>query len=176
MDVETEITLLRLNIDDTIHTFYKRVQDFRTKLIYSRDSVDKMRLIKFYQKVMTTSRNHFPVTRGFISDLNIHINKYGSNTTHPTHTRTSIYEYLICIEAPAKLNVGFHCNYRIKIKISIKSNNNMNQKMASIHHVVLRAYCVTRSMPCNGKIYVMMGIRSTKNQHFFETLHYSRMS
>ena len=34
----TEITLLKLHENDTIHTFYRRVQDLQIKLLYSRAS------------------------------------------------------------------------------------------------------------------------------------------
>ena len=33
MDVSTEITLLRLQDNENIHSFYKRVQDIQTKLL-----------------------------------------------------------------------------------------------------------------------------------------------
>ena len=48
MDVATEITLLRLKNDDTIHSFYERVQDIETKLLYSHKNIDKTSLLKFY--------------------------------------------------------------------------------------------------------------------------------
>ena len=74
--------------------------EIKTKRQYSRDSIDKIRLIKFYLKAMASSKTQFPLLQGFVSEINLHINKYGSNVIHPTHTCTSIYEYLISIEAP----------------------------------------------------------------------------
>ena len=41
LKVATEITILHVKNDDTIHLFYKRVQDIRTKLLYSCKNVDK---------------------------------------------------------------------------------------------------------------------------------------
>ncbi len=57
MDVATEITLLKLHENDTIHTFYRRVQDLQTKLLYSCENVDKTRLLKLYLKAMATSKD-----------------------------------------------------------------------------------------------------------------------
>ena len=100
MDVATEITLLKLHENDKIHTFYRRVQDIQTKLLYSRENVDKTRSLKLYLKVMATSKDHFALLQGFIADLNIHINNHGANVPHPDLTCTIIYEYLLSIEAP----------------------------------------------------------------------------
>ena len=96
MDVATEITLLRLKNDDTIYSFYERVQDIETKLLYSHKNIDKTSLLKFYLKAMGISKLHFPFLQGFISDLNIHITKYGSNTPHPTHTCASMEARFKC--------------------------------------------------------------------------------
>ena len=74
--------------------------EIQTKIQYSRECIVKTHLIKFYLKAMTSFKTHFPLLQGFVSDINLHINKYGSNVVHPTHTCTSIYEYLISIEAP----------------------------------------------------------------------------
>ena len=53
---------------------------------------------------MATSKDHFPLLKHFISDLNFHINKYGVNVKHPTHTCGSIYDYLLSIDAPERFN------------------------------------------------------------------------
>ena len=100
LDVASEITLLKINSSDTIHTFFKRVQDIETKLIYSRETIDKTRLLSFYLKAMATSTVHFNLLQHYISDLNYHINTYGSNITHPVHTCSSVYDYLVTVEAP----------------------------------------------------------------------------
>ncbi len=39
-NVSTEITMLRIDPNDTIHTFYRYVQDIQTKLLYSCENVD----------------------------------------------------------------------------------------------------------------------------------------
>ena len=48
MGIASEITLLQLNSDDYIHTFFKRVQDIQTKLQYSRENIDKLHFIEFF--------------------------------------------------------------------------------------------------------------------------------
>ena len=48
IDVATEIKLLHLNHNNTIHTFYHCVQEIQTKLQYSRENDDKTRLLKLY--------------------------------------------------------------------------------------------------------------------------------
>ena len=57
-------------------------------------------------------------TRIYIN-LSIHISKYGSNTNHPTHTCTSIQEYIISIEAPKNFSTDIHSCYNIIVKIII---------------------------------------------------------
>ena len=79
LDVASEITLLKIHSSDTIHTFFKRVQDIETKLMYSRETIDKTRLLSFYLKAMATSTVHYNLIQHFISDLHYHINTYGSN-------------------------------------------------------------------------------------------------
>ena len=74
--------------------------------MYSRENLDKTRLVKFYLKAMATYQDHFPLLQLFISDLNMHIAKYGSNTNHPTRSFTSIYEYLISIKAPERFIIS----------------------------------------------------------------------
>ena len=64
---------------------------------------------------MATSHDHFPLVQCFISDLNIHINKYGSNTNHPTHKCTSIYEYLLSIDALETFDIGTQSKHKHKI-------------------------------------------------------------
>ena len=112
LDVATEITLLKLNDNDTIHSFYKRVQDIQTKLLYSREIVDQTRLLKLYLKAMATSKDHFQLLQGFISTLNIHINEHSANIALPTLTCTTIYEYLISIEAPERFTISNSHNYK----------------------------------------------------------------
>ena len=53
--------------------------------MYSRETVDKTRLFKFYLKAMANSTTHFHLLQHFISDLNVHISTYGSNIAHPKH-------------------------------------------------------------------------------------------
>ena len=108
MDVSSEITLLQINNDDNIHTFFKRVQDIQTKLQYSRESIDKTRLISFYLKAIGTSFLYFPLLQGFMSELNQHISKNGTNVSHPLMTCLSIHEYLLSIDAPENFVKGSH--------------------------------------------------------------------
>ncbi len=122
MDVATEITLLRLKDKETIHTLYKRVQDIQTKLLYSRENIDSTRLLKFYLKAMATSKDHFPLIQIFIADLNNHINTFGANVPHPIHTCTSVYEYLISIEAPELFIVSQQNLYKNKNKNNYRYN------------------------------------------------------
>ena len=68
---------------------------------------------------MSILKDHFSLLQGFISNLNIHISKYGSNTNHPTHTCTSIYEYIISIEAPENFSTDIQSCYNIIVKIII---------------------------------------------------------
>ena len=133
----TEITLLKLNSNDTIHTFFRRVQDLQTKLRYSRETIDKTRLLKFYLKAMATSKDHFPLIQQFISDLNLHINKYGANVRHPTHTCGTIYDYLISIDAPERFHQqpniahsGFHRN-----KKAYKNRSTSSPNISALEHV-----------------------------------------
>ena len=100
MDIAIEITLLQLQDNENIHSFFKRVQDFQTKLSYSREIIDKTRLFKFYLKAIGLSKDHLLLVQGFIPNLNIHICKFGANIAHPIHTCISIYEYLLSIDAP----------------------------------------------------------------------------
>ena len=72
MDVASEITLLNIRHTNTIHTFYKRVKDIETKSIYSRESVDKTRLLKFYLKGMAEFNDHFHLIQSFISAKSSH--------------------------------------------------------------------------------------------------------
>ena len=125
MDVVSEITLLKINNMDTIHTFYKRVQEFKTKLIYSRETVNKTRLLRFYLKAMATSTVpvHFPLLQHFISDLNIHISKSGSNVAHPTHTCSTVYKYLLTVDAPENFSISHNNKYKNHKNHSYKNNN-----------------------------------------------------
>ena len=50
MDVASEINLLQISNEDTIHTFFERVQEIQTKLNHSREHIDKTPLIKFLDK------------------------------------------------------------------------------------------------------------------------------
>ena len=104
-DVATEITMLKINQNNTIHTFYQRVQDLQTKLPYSKETVNKIHQLKLYLKAMAASKDHFHLLQHFISDLNLHINKYGANTKHSTHTCGSIYNYLVSTDAPERFNL-----------------------------------------------------------------------
>ncbi len=110
LDVATEITMLKVSSNDTIHTFYNKIQDLQTKLRYSCKTVDKTWVLRLYLKAMAALKDHFPLLQHFISDLNLHINKYGANTTHPIHTCASIYDYLLSIDAPERFNLtsSFH--------------------------------------------------------------------
>ena len=112
LDVASEITHLKIHSSDTIHTFFKRVQDIETKLLYSRETIDKTRLLSFYLKAMATSTVHYNLIQHFISDLNYHINIYGSNIAHPLHTCSSVYDYLVTIEAPATFSFPSKNNYK----------------------------------------------------------------
>ena len=136
LDVVSEITLLKTHSSDNIHTFYKRVQDIETKLIYSRETVDKTRLLKFYLKAMATSTVHFPLLQHFISDLNIHISTFGSNVAHPTHTCTSVYEYLLTVEAPEEFSLSHKSKYKnhknSTYKYSHKKGYNSSQSTSTI--------------------------------------------
>ena len=100
MDVASEITLLRLNNDDTIHTFFQQVQGIQTKLQYSCENIDQTSLIEFYLKAVGTSKVHFPLLQNFIADLNLHITTYRPIVARPTIACTTTYDYLISIEAP----------------------------------------------------------------------------
>ena len=122
MDVATEITLLRLKEKETIHSLYKRVQDIQTKLLYSRENIDYTRLLKFYLKAMAISKEHFPLIQIFIADLNNHITTFGANTPHPIHTCTSVYEYLISIEAPERFDVSQQNAYKTKHQNNFRYN------------------------------------------------------
>ena len=122
MDVVSEITLLKINNMDTIHTFYKRIQEIETKLIYSRETVDKTRLLRFYLKAMATSTIHFPLLQHFISDLNIHISKFGSNVAHPTHICSTVYDYLLTVDAPEHFSVSHNNKYKNHKHHSYKNN------------------------------------------------------
>ena len=124
MDVASEITLLKLNHSDTIHTFYKRVQDIETKLTYSREAVDKTRLLSFYLKAMATSTIHFHLLQHFISELNLHISLHGSNVAHPTHTCSSIYDYLTTIDAPEYFTVSTKHKNKPHKNSTYKNNHN----------------------------------------------------
>ncbi len=76
------------------------------KLDYSCETVDQTRLLKFYLKAVSVSRDHFPLVHHFVSDLNIHITKYGVNTKHPKYTCSTIYDYLVSIEAPEQFTLS----------------------------------------------------------------------
>ena len=116
MVVASEITFLQVNNEDTIHTFFKCVQEIQTKLQYSREHIDKTRLVKFYLKAMGASKIHFLLLQNSIAELNRHTTRYGTNVAHPTMTITSIYDYLIEIEAPEQFYTGssFTSNSRFK--------------------------------------------------------------
>ena len=127
MDVASEITFLKIHSNDTIHTFFKRVQDIETKLLYSRENIDKTRLLSFYLKALATSTVHFNLIQHFISDLNVHIHRYGSNTPHPVHTCSTVYDYLVTIEAPETFTI-------------LHKNKNKNYKNTSYKHPSKRTY------------------------------------
>ena len=130
LDVATEITMLRVTPTDTIHTFYQKAQDLQTKLRYSRETVDKTRLLKIYLKAMSASKDHFPLLQLFIADLNMHINEYGANTEHPQHTCTTIYDYLVSIDAPEKFNLSPHSSnsgYNKNMKNYFRHNSQHNK-------------------------------------------------
>ncbi len=115
MDVASEITFLKTHHNDTIHTFFKRVQDIETKLMYSRENIDKTRLLSFYLKATSASTVHFNLLQHFTSDLNLHISTYGSNVPHPTMTCSTVYDYLTTIDAPEEFSVpnkNKHKNYK----------------------------------------------------------------
>ena len=88
MDVASEIRLLRINNDDTIHTFFHQDQAINKISIHSRENIDNTRLFKFYLKAMGISKIHFLLLQGFIADLNQHITKYGSNVCHTKYIST----------------------------------------------------------------------------------------
>ena len=135
LDVASEITLLRINSNDTIHTFYKRVQDIETKIIYSREMIDKTRLLKFYLKAMATSTDHFHLLQHFISDLNIHISTYGSNVKHPKHSCSSVYDYLTTIDAPEHFNIPYkpkHKNHKNSSYKNTKQGYNSGYSSSTI--------------------------------------------
>ena len=116
MNVTSEITLLRLKDDDTIHTFFSRVQDIQTKIQLGRENSDKTRIIKFYLKAMSTSKIHFPLIQNFIAYLNLHITTYGPNVAHPTMTCATIYNYLVSFEAPEIFQSHNHSHTNNKYK------------------------------------------------------------
>ena len=132
MDVASEITLLRLNNEDTIHTFFRRVQDIQTKIQYSRENIDKTCLIKFYLKAMSISKVHFPLLQNFIAELNLHITNYGPNVAHPTITCSSIYDYLLSIEAPESFQTSHQSQQNQKYKNYIKNKNKYDSASKSI--------------------------------------------
>ena len=132
MDVASEITLLRLNNDDTIHTFFRCVQDIQTKLQYSRENIDQTRLIKFYLRAMSISKVHFPLLQNFIADLNLHITTYGPNIAHPTMTCSTIYDYLISIEAPESFQTTHQSQNNQKYKNFIKNKTKFDSALKSI--------------------------------------------
>ena len=76
---------------------------------------------------MATSTPHFPLLQNFISEINLHINQYGPNTQRPTLTITSIYEYLISIDAPKNFsshNSGSHgSNHKSYLRNKAKYTN-----------------------------------------------------
>ena len=71
MDVATEITMLHLMKEDTIHYFYCKVQEIQIELQYSRENVDETRLVRFYQKAIQDFIPEFRKDRGITrSDAN----------------------------------------------------------------------------------------------------------
>ena len=123
MDVASEITLLRLQDNETIHSFFRRVQHIQTKIQFSRESIDKTRITRFYLKAMSVSKQHFPLLQNFIADLNHHITTYGPNVAHPTMTCSTIYDYLVSIEAPETFQTQPHIHNNNKYKSFHKNKN-----------------------------------------------------
>ena len=99
-DVIMEITTLRINQNDDIHSFYERVVDLQEKLEYSTEVISKTKLLDKYLQAMSKSMPHHHLLQYFIVDLNMHIAHQGHNKYHPTMTIHTIYQHLLSTNAP----------------------------------------------------------------------------
>ena len=118
-DVISEITNLKINNDDDIHTFYDRVVVIQEKLEFSTEIISKMKLVEKYLHAMAKSISHHHLLQYFIVDLNIHISQNGHDRNHPTMSIQSIYQHLIITHAP----VQFHMKTMKKFKPNISQLN-----------------------------------------------------
>ncbi len=124
-DVLGEITNLRINNDDDIHTFYDRVIQIQEKIEFGTETISETKLLEKYLQAMSKSVIHHHFLQYYIIELNLHISRHGHNNRHPSLSIQSIYRHQISSNAPITFQLKNIKKFRPNI--AQLTTNNFNE-------------------------------------------------